>query len=77
MFIFQGTPQNTQRNFFDGPWRLIGHFSGVGGGGPVGPTEIVVQFAIAAAQRMWLYARIQRADGRLSQPFRVHAWIDL
>ncbi len=77
MFIFQGTPQNTQRNFFNGPWRLIGHFSGVDAGGPVGPTDIVAQFAVAAAQRMWLYARIQRADGRLSQPFRVHAWIDL
>ncbi|GAI49793.1 unnamed protein product [marine sediment metagenome] len=71
MFFFGGSPQNAQRNFFAGPWRK---FSLVGGADPAGPVEPNVaasQFAVAEDQKLWCYARIARADGRLSVPFRA------
>lgn len=70
MHLFQGTPQNGQRNFFDGPWRFIGQIAGDGTTAPTSPELLGVNFAIAAGQRLWIYARIGRADGRLSQRFR-------
>ena len=71
LIIFQGTPQNPQRNFFDGPWRHIGNHFGADGNPPASPVIMGVQFAIAELQRLWIYARIIRADGRLSEPFRA------
>ncbi len=71
MFFFQGQPKNPQINFFDGPWRFIGSVGGVDPGGPVEPHAGAAQFAISEGQRQWVYARIMRADGRLSQPFEA------
>ncbi len=71
MFFFQGKPQNAQRNFFGGPWRLIGSVAGIDPGGPVEPHAGTAVFAIAEGQHQWIYARIMRADGRLSEPFRA------
>lgn len=71
LFIFQGQPQNAQRNFFAGPWR----HNYIAGGNSVTPPESpaaqAVSFAIAAGQRQWVYARILRTDGRLSEKFRA------
>ncbi len=69
MFFFQGRPQNPQREFFAGPWRLIGSVGGIDPGGPVEPHASAAAFAVAEGQRQWVYARIMRADGRLSVPF--------
>ncbi len=74
LVVFQGTPQNAQRNFFDGPWRLLSATQGADPGPIVSPVAIAVQFPIAELQRQWTYARIMRADGRLSQPFRADAF---
>lgn len=70
-FIYQGVPQNPQRNFFGGPWRYHGVVSGIDPGGAATPHAQAVAFAIAEGQRVWTYARISRADGRLSTPFRA------
>lgn len=75
MYFFQGQPQNPQRNFFDGPWRLIGSVAGIDPGGPVEPHAGNAVFAVAELQRQWVYARIQRADGRLSEPFRADIFV--
>ncbi len=75
LVIFQGSPQNAQRNFFDGPWRHIGNHFGADGNPPASPVVMGAQFAIAELQHNWLYARILRADGRLSQPFRDDSFI--
>ncbi len=75
MYFFQGQPQNPQREFFNGPWRLIGSVAGIDPGGPVEPHAGTAVFAIAESQRQWVYARIQRADGRLSQPFQSNALV--
>jgi len=71
MYIFQGRPQNAQRNFFAGPWKRGGFFAGAAAGPPGFPLPVTAQWAIAAGQRIWCYARVVRADGRLSEPFRA------
>lgn len=68
---YQGQPQNPQRNFFDGPWRLHGTIEGAGSPPSSPDTEADVPFAIAEGQAQWCYCRILRADGRLSEKFRV------
>lgn len=68
---FQGSPQNAQRNYFNGPWRKMAHIAGVDPGGEPSPVTKPVQFAVAEGQHIWCYARIQRADGRLSEPFQA------
>jgi len=67
--LYQGTPQNTQRNFFAGPWRYCSIVEGVNGAPPASPKVATGSFAIAEGQRVWVYARIIRADGRMSVPF--------
>ncbi len=70
-WLFMGTPQNAQRNFFGGPWRYIGVISGDLAAPPAYPLLKDVSFAASEGQRVWCYARIQRADGRLGVPFRA------
>jgi len=71
MIKFQGQPQNAQRNFFAGPWRLMGTIAGNSGTPPTTPDDEAIVFAISELQRVWVYARIIRADGRLSEKFRA------
>jgi len=75
LILYQGQPQNAQRNFFGGPHRYLWTVSGADGAPPAGPVVADVVFAIAELQRQWIYARILRADGRLSQPFRDDTFI--
>lgn len=70
MHLFQGQPQNAQRNFFAGPWRVSGRVQGADPGPIASPSVRPAVFAIAEGQHLWGYARISRADGRLSEPFR-------
>jgi len=71
LVMFQGQPQNAQRNFFAGPWRLWTAVEGIDPGGAVSPKVAPAVFAIAELQRFWVSARIIRADGRLSEVFRA------
>lgn len=69
---YMGSPQNAQRNFFAGPWRYHGVVVGDIVSPPSSPDDqIDPPFAFAAGQRIWCYARIRRADGRLSEPFQT------
>jgi len=71
IFFFQGSPQNAQRNFFDGPWKHYNSIAGIDPGGPVPPDVALGSYAIAEGQHLWIYARVMRADGRLSEKFRA------
>lgn len=73
--LFQGQPQNAQRNFFNGPWRSNSMVTGVDAAPPASPKVQAVAIAIAEGQHLWCYARILRADGRLSQPFRDDVFV--
>lgn len=75
LVYYQGQPQNAQRNFFDGPWRLLSYTAGVDGAPVASPVVESPVFAISEGQRQWLYARILRADGRISEPFRDDSFI--
>ena len=70
LHFYQGSPQNAQRNFFAGPWRHTGSIAGITLAPPVTPDDQVASFVFAEGQRIWTYARAQRADGRISEPFR-------
>lgn len=72
--MYQGQPQNAQRNFFGGPWRTIGYFEGDSIAPVVSPLTKPVSFAVAEGQRIWCYARILRADGRLSEAFEANCF---
>ena len=67
--IFMGQPQNPQRNFFAGPWKLWVAAAGSAGSPPSSPGTGTTPFAMSLGQRVWAYARITRADGRTSVPF--------
>jgi len=71
MHIFGGQPQNAQRNFFAGPWKIAHALAGAALGGAVSPASAAHPFTITEGQHIWSYGRITRADGRLSQPFRA------
>lgn len=71
MFKFQGMPQNPQRNFFDGPWNLHGLIAGAVSPPSSADVQGTPPYVVTALHRQWCYARVTRADGRLSEPFRA------
>jgi len=75
LFLYQGRPQNAQRNFFAGPYKLLAVIEGDSVTPPTTPEATAVIFAIAEGQRQWITARIGRADGRLSEPFRADEFV--
>ena len=71
LVYYQGSPQNAQRNFFGGPWKLLSYTAGVTGVPVASPVIESAVSVITEGQRQWVYARILRADGRMSAPFRA------
>jgi len=70
MLLQMGLPQNPSVNFFKGPWKTIGKISGAAEA-PASPAQFSSVYTIATGQRIFIQARIIRADGRLSAPFRA------
>lgn len=71
LFVFGGTPQPITRNFFGGPWRFADTVDGDSVTPPTTPSTITAPFQCTEGQKVWCYARIVRADGRMSEPFRA------
>ena len=69
MFVYMGVPRQATRNFFNGPWKYMGQIVGVGAPGAQSPTAIAAPMTLVLGQLVTCYARIRRADGRLSEPF--------
>jgi hypothetical protein len=67
MAIFQGQPQSPTRNFFNGPWKFAGAIPANQGD----PHTVAAPYTLVLGQKVWCYARIQLADGRLSEPMTV------
>ncbi len=75
-FVTMGRPQNANKRYFGGPWRLIGVIIGVTGAPPPSPAILSAAWPIAEGQRIWIQTRIGRADGRLSEFARYNFLCD-
>lgn len=71
MLIYVGEPQNGNVQFFNGPWRYAGKIEGDGTTAPSSPANITAPFEIGVGQKVFVQARVSRADGRLSEFFRT------
>lgn len=69
LWIWQGSPQNKQRNFFGGPYLGLKDKAGSSGTPKTSPESFGFLIKCSEGQRVWCKFRIQRADGRLSEPF--------
>lgn len=68
MFVYMGRPQLVTRNFFNGPWKYADKIDGDSVTPPTSPTTMTAPMTLVEGQKVFCYARIQRADGRLSEP---------
>lgn len=71
MALFGGTPQLPTRDFFGGPWRFADSIDGDSVTPPTTGATIASPYVITQGQKVWTYARIIEADGRVSNPFRA------
>lgn len=71
MFIFAGSPQKVTHNFFAGPWKYNGREAGDNASPPTSPFMLTSEYTLIQGQKIWCYARILRADGRVTTPFQV------
>jgi hypothetical protein len=69
LLIFASRPQQPSINFFKGPYRLAGTIDGVTGTPPLTPQDVSAPFPFVDGHRIYMNARVTRADGRLSSPF--------
>lgn len=71
MSIEIGQPQSPSRNFFGGPYRFHAGIAGdaiTAPTSPDGPTAVTA-WTLILGQKLWVRARILRADGRVSGAF--------
>ena len=68
LWVFEGQARNITRNFFGGPWRYLVAVAGAEPA-PTSPEIHATSWGFAAGQKISVYGRVQRADGRLSGPF--------
>jgi len=74
--IMLGSPeQRPTINFYKAPFRLADSVDGDDTTPPTSPTSIASPFTLHADNKVFVQARISRADGRLSEPFRVFCLI--
>jgi hypothetical protein len=67
LLLFQGQPRGAARNFFNGPYRYIGKVEGDSGTPPTSPATPATAWPYVEGQRIKVYGRVTRADGRLSE----------
>lgn len=68
LFIYMGVPQLVTRNYFGGPWKYMDRVVGAVVP-PVSPLAADAAYTLVLGQKIWCYARVVRADGRVSEPF--------
>lgn len=70
MLFLTSRGQNASINYFKGPYRFAGTIDGDSTTPPTSPASITSAFTVAVGQKGFIQARVSRADGRLSAPFR-------
>lgn len=71
MEVYVSAPQNGTKNFYKGPYNKVSTILGATPVPPVVSQTFAMPQAVVIGQRVFLMARIFRADGRLSQIFRT------
>jgi hypothetical protein len=73
MGVWCGRPKLITRNFFAGPWRMMGSIPG----NQTTPQVMTCPFTLIAGQKIWCYGRVSTGptDSRLSEPFRASCTI--
>lgn len=71
MLVSVSAPHAPGRNFIGGPFRYAGKIAGVTGTPPTSPATVASPWPLAEGQKVAVQARVSRADGRLSDPFRI------
>lgn len=66
MIYFVSRPQSPTINFFKGPFRFLGTVLGDATTAPTPPVDLQSPFTGAPGQKIFVRARVLRADGRLS-----------
>lgn len=73
LLLYASPPQNSTINNYSGRFHVAGVVDGDSGTPPTSPATIAVPFPVVEGQKVFMQARIVRADGRLSEPFRFDA----
>lgn len=68
--FFTGRPYSPSRQYYGGPWRLLGTIVGDATTPPTSPEAFTSPYPIAAGQKLAVYCRRLDVDGRLTEPFR-------
>lgn len=71
LLLHVGQPVNPSINFFGSPFRFADAIEGDSGTPPTTPAAIASPWTIQEDQKIFVQARIVRADGRLSNFFRT------
>lgn len=72
LVVYASRPQNETVNYFKGPYLIAGKIAGDSVTPPTTPTTMALPFAAVEGNKIFAQCRIMRADGRVSQPFRVN-----
>ena len=75
LLVHMHIPMIPTRNFLGGPWRVAGAIAGQSGSPPTSPQTIDAPFTLVQGQLTVCKARIIRADGRVSNPFRCDPFV--
>lgn len=70
LLVYTSRAQNPSINYFKGPYQFAGAVEGDGTTPETSPAAIDAAFNIDVGNRTFVFARVSRADGRLSTPFR-------
>jgi hypothetical protein len=70
LIVYSSRPQNPAVNYFKGPYRFADSIEGDSITPPTSPATVVGAFPFEVGQKVFVMARLSRADGRLSTPFR-------
>lgn len=70
LLVYTSRQQNASINYFKGPYRFAGAVEGDDTVPPTTPAAITGAFPFAVDNRVFVFARVSRVDGRLSTPFR-------
>ena len=70
LLTYGSRARNPSINYFKGPYRLMKYLEGDSITPPTSPDSQTWPFPFLQTQRLFMFGRITRADGRLSSPFR-------